>query len=120
LTVGVLAGKVLPIVEIAPEGGFYDYHHKYTKGMTNYYCPADLDDSIAYAMQTDALRLHNACDFKGYSRVDFRLNDQGEWFCLEINTLPGMTETSLVPKAAQAAGLSFEELCKLILDAALE
>jgi D-alanine-D-alanine ligase len=118
LTVGVLAGKVLPVVEIAPEGGFYDYHHKYTKGMTNYYCPAELDESIAYAMQTDALRLHNACDCSGYSRVDFRMNANNEFFCLEINTLPGMTETSLVPKAAQAAGLSFEELCRLILEEA--
>lgn len=119
LTVGVLAGKVLPLVEIAPEGGFYDYHHKYTKGMTQYFCPADIDDSLAYAMQTDALRLHNACDCRGYSRVDFRLNENNEWYCLEINTLPGMTETSLVPKAAAAAGLSFEELCRLILEEAV-
>ena len=87
--------------------------------MTQYYCPAELDPQLEYAMQTDALRLHNACDCNGYSRVDFRLNANNEWYCLEINTLPGMTETSLVPKAAKAAGLSFEDLCRIILEEAL-
>lgn len=116
LTVGILADKVLPTVEIVPEGGFYDYHHKYTKGMTQYYCPAELDPQLEYAMQTHALRLYNACDCRGYARVDFRMNAENtEYYCLEINTLPGMTETSLVPKAAAAAGFSFEELCHIIL-----
>ena len=119
LTVTVLDGVVLPIVEIAPEGGFYDYHHKYTKGMTNYYCPADLPAEITTKMKAAALTVHNCCDARGYSRVDFRLADDGSFYCLEINTLPGMTETSLVPKAAQAAGMSFPDLCKIILDAAL-
>lgn len=119
LTVTVLDGVVLPIVEIAPEGGFYDYHHKYTKGMTNYYCPAELPAELTTKIKAAALKVHNCCDAKGYSRVDFRLADDGGFYCLEINTLPGMTETSLVPKAAQAAGMSFPDLCKIILDAAL-
>ncbi len=119
LTVTVLDGVVLPIVEIAPEGGFYDYHHKYTKGLTNYYCPAELPAELTTKIQAAALTVHNCCGAKGYSRVDFRLAPDGSFYCLEINTLPGMTETSLVPKAAKAAGMSFPDLCKIILDAAL-
>lgn len=121
LTIGVLADKVLPTVEIVPEGGFYDYHHKYTKGMTQYFCPAEIDPQLEYAMQTDALRLYNACDCRGYARVDFRMNAANDtYYCLEINTLPGMTETSLVPKAAAAAGVNFDELCHIILRSAIE
>ncbi len=119
LTVAILDGKPLPIVEIAPEGGFYDYHHKYTKGMTNYYCPADLPADLASKIQQSALQVFNCCDARGYARIDYRLKPDGSFYCLEINTLPGMTETSLVPKAAKAAGMSFEELCKIILEAAL-
>jgi len=119
LTVTVLDGKSLPIVEIAPQGGFYDYHHKYTKGMTQYYAPADLPDDLAKKIQESAMTVYSCCDCSGYARVDYRLKPDGTFYCLEINTLPGMTETSLVPKAAQAAGMSFEELCKKILDAAL-
>ncbi|HYM19859.1 MAG TPA: D-alanine--D-alanine ligase [Candidatus Kapabacteria bacterium] len=119
LTVTVLDGTPLPIVEINPEGGFYDYHHKYTKGMTNYYCPADLPDDLAKKLQQSALTVYNCCDARGYARIDYRLKDDGSFYCLEINTLPGMTETSLVPKAAAAAGMSFEQLCQTILDAAM-
>ncbi|HET9137510.1 MAG TPA: D-alanine--D-alanine ligase [Candidatus Kapabacteria bacterium] len=120
LTVAVLGDKALPVVEIAPEGGFYDYHHKYTKGMTNYYAPADIPADIAKQLQQHSIALHNCCNCSGYSRVDFRLKDDGSFYCLEINTLPGMTETSLVPKAAKAAGMSFEELCEKILAAAMK
>ncbi len=120
LTVTVLAGEALPIVEIAPEGGFYDYHHKYTKGMTQYFAPADLPEELAKKIQKSALTVYGCCDASGYARIDYRLKPDGSFFCLEINTLPGMTETSLVPKAAIAAGMSFEELCKRILDAALK
>ena len=120
LTVTVLDGEPLPIVEIAPEGGFYDYHHKYTKGMTQYFAPADLDDDLTKKIQQSALTVYNCCDASGYARIDYRLKPDGSFYCLEINTLPGMTETSLVPKAAKAAGMSFEELCKRILDAAME
>jgi D-alanine-D-alanine ligase len=118
LTVTVLDGVPLPIVEIAPEGGFYDYHHKYTSGMTRYFAPADLPDDLAKKIQQSALTVYGCCDCRGYARVDFRLKPDDSFYCLEINTLPGMTETSLVPKAAKAAGMSFEDLCKRILDAA--
>ncbi len=118
LTVTVLNGEPLPIVEIAPEGGFYDYHHKYTKGMTQYFAPADLPDDLT-KIQQSALTVYNCCDARGYARIDYRLKPDGSFYCLEINTLPGMTETSLVPKAAKAAGMTFEELCRRILEAAL-
>ncbi|MEI8133578.1 MAG: D-alanine--D-alanine ligase [bacterium] len=120
LTVTVLDGKPLPIVEIAPEGGFYDYHHKYTKGMTQYFAPADLPDELTKKIQASALNVYNCCDCTGYARVDYRLKPDNTFYCLEINTLPGMTETSLVPKAAKAAGMSFEDLCKKILEAAMK
>jgi D-alanine-D-alanine ligase len=119
LTVAILNGEPLPIVEIAAEGGFYDYHHKYTKGMTQYFSPADLPDDLAKKIQQSALNVYGCCDCRGYARVDYRLKPDNTFYCLEINTLPGMTETSLVPKAAKAAGMSFEELCKKILDAAI-
>jgi D-alanine-D-alanine ligase len=119
LTVAILDGKVLPPVEIIPEGGFYDYHHKYTKGMTRYVCPAELDTRMESLMLESAYQLYNVCACKGYARVDFRLSTKGIYSCLEINTLPGMTETSLVPKAAAAAGITFEDLCKIILEASL-
>jgi D-alanine-D-alanine ligase len=119
LTVAIVNGEPLPIVEIAAEGGFYDYHHKYTKGMTQYYAPADLPNDLAKKIQQSALTVYSCCDCNGYARVDYRLKPDGTFYCLEINTLPGMTETSLVPKAAKAARMSFEELCKKILEAAL-
>jgi D-alanine-D-alanine ligase len=118
LTVTVLGREALPIVEIAPEGGFYDYHHKYTKGMTVYTCPAALDDRVTSAIQADALKAFEACGCRGYARIDFRLRDDGTFACLEINTLPGMTSTSLVPKAAAAAGMTFEDLCEQIVQSA--
>ncbi len=117
LTVTVLNGEPLPIVEIVADGGFYDYHHKYTKGMTQYFAPAELPDDLTKKIQQSALSVYNCCDARGYARIDYRLKPDGSFYCLEINTLPGMTETSLVPKAAKAAGMSFEELCKRILDA---
>ena len=119
LTVTVLGGEALPIVEIAPEGGFYDYHHKYTKGMTVYTCPADLPSELASGIQADALTAFHACGCRGYARIDYRLRPDGSYSCLEINTLPGMTATSLVPKAAIAAGMTFEELCERIVRSAV-
>ncbi len=115
LTVGILGNEALPIVEITTEGGFYDYHHKYTAGMSFHTCPADLPTEIADGIQSAALRAFEACGCRGYGRVDFRLQPDGKYFCLEINTLPGMTELSLLPDAAKAAGISFGELCERIL-----
>lgn len=116
LTVGVLGDQALPIVEIHPLDGFYDYTNKYTKGRTEYYCPARLPDEITRAIQQHALAAHRSLGRTVYSRVDFLLEKDMNPYCLEINTLPGMTATSLLPKAAAAAGLSFPQLCQKIIE----
>lgn len=118
LTVAVVGTEALPIVEIIPDGGFYDYEHKYTKGMSTYVCPAELDDELTSFIQNLAVTAHRACGCAGYSRIDFRLDDEFQPWCLEVNTLPGMTSTSLVPKAAAAAGITFEDLCEKIIELA--
>ena len=118
LTVAVVGDDALPIVEIVPEGGFYDYAHKYTKGMSSYQCPADLDEELSDFIRNLAIMAHKSCGCSGYSRVDFRLDEDNHPWCLEVNTLPGMTATSLVPKAAAAAGISFEDLCERIIELA--
>lgn len=119
LTVAILGNEALPVVEIKPKDGFYDYEHKYTKGMTEYFCPADLPEKLAKELQEKSLVAHHALGCKVYSRVDFRLNPKGEYFCLEVNTLPGMTELSLVPKAAGAIGITFPELLNRIIEYSL-
>jgi D-alanine-D-alanine ligase len=118
LTVGVVGDETLPIIEIRTDSGFYDYAHKYTKGRTEYICPAELPDDVEHFVTQLALDAHNALECKGYSRVDFRLNDEYQAYCLEVNTLPGMTGTSLVPKAAAAADMDFGELCERIIELA--
>lgn len=119
LTVAILDGETLPVVEIRPKSGIYDYTNKYTAGRTEYFCPADLPDSIREEVQTQGLHAHEILGCRGYSRVDFRLDAHGEAWCLEVNTLPGMTGTSLVPKAARAAGIEYGELCERIVAAAV-
>ncbi|MCX7877133.1 MAG: D-alanine--D-alanine ligase [Ignavibacteria bacterium] len=119
LTVGILGEEALPVVEIRPKHGFYDYEHKYTKGMTDYICPAELPAEISDELKRLALLAHNSLGCRVYSRVDFRLSTEGEISCLEINTLPGMTELSLVPKSAHAAGISFPGLVKKIIELSL-
>ncbi len=120
LTVAILGDEVLPIVEIKPKEGFYDYEHKYTKGMTEYICPAELPEELAKHLREKSMTAHKALCCKAYSRVDFRLNSKGEYFCLEINTLPGMTELSLVPKAASAVGMTFPQLLNKIIELSLK
>lgn len=115
LTVSIVGDRVLPIIEIKPHEGFYDYHHKYTKGMTEYICPAELPDDLASRIQLDSKKVFDTTQCRGFARVDFRLRNDGEYYCLEINTLPGMTATSLVPKAAAAAGMTFPQLCDAIV-----
>jgi len=110
LTVTILGDEALPPIEIRPHGGVYDYLSKYTKGHTEYLCPAPISEEQTRQVRALALKAHRTLGCRHYSRVDFRLRDDGELFCLEVNTIPGMTATSLVPKAAAAAGLSFEEL----------
>jgi D-alanine-D-alanine ligase len=115
LTVGVLGDQVLPIIEIRPLDGFYDYTNKYTKGKTEYFCPAELPREITQQIQQYALAAHNSVGNTIYSRVDFLL-EKDRPYCLEINTIPGMTATSLLPKAAAAVGISFPQLCQRIVE----
>jgi D-alanine-D-alanine ligase len=120
ITVGIIGNEALPIIEIVPEDGFYDYSHKYTKGKTQYICPAELSDDITEFTQNSALAAYNALGCSGFARADFRLNEEGQVFLLEINTIPGFTSTSLVPKAAAEVGIEFPDLCEKILELALE
>jgi D-alanine-D-alanine ligase len=115
LTVGVLGPQVLPVIEIRPLEGFYDYTNKYTKGKTEYFCPAQLTEDLTAQIQRHALAAHRAVGNTIYSRVDFLLEGDTPW-CLEINTIPGMTATSLLPKAAAAVGITFPELCRRIVE----
>ena len=119
LTVAVLDGEALPAVEIEPQSGLYDYESKYTAGRSEYTCPARLSDARAAELGGLALRAYAALGCDGYARVDFRLEDGHEPSCLEVNTVPGMTATSLVPMAAAAAGISFPELTERIIRLAL-
>jgi D-alanine-D-alanine ligase len=124
LTVGVLDGAALPIVHIAPRSGFYDMKNKYPwlndDGGTDYYCPADLDESTTVAVQDAALAAHCALGIEIYSRVDVLLDKKGRPYVLEANTIPGMTASSLLPKAAQVAGYEFGPLCETIADISLK
>ncbi|MCF7885832.1 MAG: D-alanine--D-alanine ligase [Candidatus Marinimicrobia bacterium] len=119
LTVGFLEGKPLPVLEIKPEHEIYDYECKYTKGMSSYEVPADIEESLAQNIQNLASQAYQVLDCKGYSRVDLRLGIDNKPYILEVNTLPGMTDTSLVPKAAKAMGIGFEELLERIMKAGL-
>jgi D-alanine-D-alanine ligase len=118
LTVGVLEGRALAVGEIIPRHEIFDYECKYTPGMSQEIFPAQLPPETAAECQRLSLLAHEALKLGGYSRVDFRLTPAGELFCLEVNTLPGMTATSLLPQAAQAVGIAFPELCERICRAA--
>ena len=114
-SVGVMDGKALPVIEIAPKQGFYDYKNKYQAGSTVETCPADLPEGKTKEMQDIAERVFKALRLKNYARMDFMMSTEGELFCLEANTLPGMTPTSLLPQEAAAIGINFEDLCEKIL-----
>jgi D-alanine-D-alanine ligase len=115
LTVAVLGDEALPVIEIVPHEGYYDFENKYVKGKTEYHCPADLSDVVEEHVKNLAVAAHSVLACRAYSRVDFRLTDEGMPFCLEVNTIPGFTATSLVPMAARASGMEFPELCMEIL-----
>jgi len=119
LTVAILINDALPVLEIVPKDGFYDYQHKYTSGMSEYIVPAKMPESVAAKAKHQALIAFQSLGCEGYARVDFRMNDQEELYCLEVNSLPGMTPLSLVPKAANAVGISYEELVEKIIQQAL-
>jgi D-alanine-D-alanine ligase len=119
-TVGILGGEALPVVEVRPKTGSYDYGNKYIAGRTEYFCPADLDAAATGRIQAAALGAFRAVGGRDYARVDVMVRPNGEPVVLEVNTLPGMTETSLLPKAAAAAGLNYAQLCQRMVDLALE
>lgn len=120
LTVGILDDKALPLVEVRPVEGFYNYENKYTAGKTEHLCPAPLDDLTTARVQECALKAHESLGCSVYSRVDVLLPETGGPVVLEVNTIPGMTELSLLPEAAAAAGISFEDLCVQILELSKE
>ncbi len=119
LTVGILGGEALPVGEIIPEHELYDYECKYTAGMATEVFPADLSADEARRVQEQARLAFAALKLRGCARIDFRMTPEGEFFCLEANTLPGMTELSLIPQAAAAAGITFPEMCERIARLAL-
>ena len=118
-SVGVMDGKALPVIEIAPLQGFYDYKNKYQAGSAIETCPADLSEEKTKEMQSYAEKAFQILRLKNYARMDFMMNEKEEIYCLEANTLPGMTPTSLLPQEAAAAGISFGQLCEMIVEAAL-
>jgi len=120
LSVGILGGRAMGIVEIRPKSGVYDYASKYTKGMTEYLAPAPLDPGVGDAVRSAAETAFAACGCRDYARVDFILPRAGEAFLLEINTLPGMKETSLLPMSARCAGLDFAGLVREMVTPALQ
>ncbi len=118
LTVTVIDGEALPVVEIKPHDGFYDYPNKYTKGNTTYHAPAILTTQETATVQNQALKIWQVMECSGYARIDFRYNNKDFYF-LEVNTLPGMTPLSLTPMSAKASGMDFGDLLEKIMDVAL-
>jgi D-alanine-D-alanine ligase len=118
-TVAILDGQPLPVVEVRPRQGGYDFQNKYTAGATEYFCPAPFDPATTRRIQEAGLGAFHAIGGRDYSRVDVMVRPDGSPVVLEVNTLPGMTETSLLPKAAAAAGLSYPALCQQMVDLAL-
>ena len=120
LTVGVIEGKAMPVIEIIPKSGFYDYKNKYQAGLTDEICPANLTAEETERVQRLAERVFAALKLDAYARADFLMaNDDGTLYCLEANSLPGMTPTSLIPQMAQAEGMSYGELCEKIIEVSL-
>jgi D-alanine-D-alanine ligase len=115
----VLGDEALPVVEAVPnDEDFYDFSARYTIGRTTFVCPAELPDALTRRVQDLALDVHRTLGCRGYSRVDLMLGEEGGAQILEVNTIPGMTETSLLPQAADAAGIAFDELVARMLDTA--
>jgi D-alanine-D-alanine ligase len=119
-SIGVIDGKALPVIEIAPLIGFYDYKNKYQAGSAVETCPADLNITLTTKMKKIAEDVFLALRLKTYARMDFMLSEDNEIFCLEANTLPGMTPTSLLPQEAKANGMNFEALCEKIMEISLK
>lgn len=119
-SVGILGGKALPPIEIIPKSGFYDYASKYQAGATDEICPADIDCQTDKKLRESAVAAYNSLHLDSYARVDFLVDENGEPFCLEANTLPGMTPTSLLPQEAAVEGLNYADLCEKIIEISLD
>lgn len=117
-SVGILDGKALPIIEIVPKAGFYDYKNKYQQGCTEEICPAPLDKDLTERIQNEALKVHRTLNLGFYSRVDFLLDENNDFYRLEANALPGMTPTSLLPQEASSIGIGYNSLCEMICSSA--
>ena len=120
ITVPIIGDTAFPIVEIIPNNDLYDYECKYTSGMSEYFCPADIDEESTKNIKKIALKIHRLLKCRHYSRVDFLLDSKNKLWFLEINTLPGMTETSLLPKSLDVAGYNFTDVIQMILDEAIK
>ncbi|WP_027339299.1 D-alanine--D-alanine ligase [Halonatronum saccharophilum] len=123
ITIGILGNEdpqLLPIIEIKPNEGVYDFNAKYTKGMTEFVIPASLDKQVYKKSEDLALQAYKVLRCRGMGRVDLMISKQGEPYLLEVNTIPGMTETSLLPQAAKSAGIDFDQLVAKILEYALD
>ena len=116
----VIEGKPYPVVEIAPVSGFYDYKNKYQAGSTVDTCPAKISDELTRKIQDTALKAYQVLGIKTYARMDVLMDENGDVYCLEANTLPGMTPTSLIPQEAAALGISYGELCEMIIEISLK
>lgn len=120
LTVGLLRGRAMGVVEIVPKSGVFDYASKYTKGLTEYFAPAQISPETAAEARRLSEMAFSACGCRDYARADFMLSEEGELYLLEINTLPGMKETSLLPMSARCVGLDFNALCRELVAPAVE
>lgn len=119
-SVGVVDGEAYPVIEIAPIEGFYDYKNKYQAGSTIETCPAEISAEQTARMQEYAVLAYNVLKLENYARVDFMMDDNGDMYCLEANTLPGMTPTSLLPQEAAALGMTFADLCEKLIQVSLK
>lgn len=115
-SIGILSNHTLPIIEIKPVSGFYDYENKYQSGKTIEICPAEINNTLANEIREIAISIHNLLKLGYYSRIDFIIDEMDQVYFLEANTLPGMTPTSLIPQEAEAVGISYENLCELIVE----
>ena len=116
ITVGIIENSSLPIVEISPKNKIYDYKCKYTEGMSKYSCPANINDALSKQIMSDSIKIFNLLGCKGYGRIDFIIDKNDNYYFLEINTLPGLTSTSLLPVAAKTSGMTFNGLIRRIID----
>ncbi len=119
-SIGVIDKKALPVVEIIPKCGWYDYKNKYAPGATEEICPANIDEELTKKLQDAAEKAYNAIGCEPYARADIMVDEDGNLYCLEVNTLPGMTATSLIPQEAQAVGMDFSTLCEHLVQLSLK